>query len=427
MNLQNRTTIGLALLFAVASSCLIHTAGAFEDSPVWPQFRGPNRDGKSPETGLLKAWPKGGPKHLWTANGCGIGYSSVSLGHGLIYTMGIHGQDMSVLAFDLNGKRKWIKRIGQANDPAFCRQEYWQYRGSRSTPTIDGERLYVESPVGDLACLNALTGDTVWAMNMAPKFGARNTRWGLAESPLIDGDRVIVSPGGPAAGIVALNKNTGETVWVCKQTTGVPGYASPILVEYQGLRQIVTMMQRSAVGLNADTGELLWRVERINRWEVNATNAIFHDGHVFICGGYGLGSALLKLQVNGNKATVTEVWSDRTLDDHHGGVVLVDGYVYGSNMRGEWICQEFKTGRVMYKERGVGKGSVTYADGMLYCLNEGRGVVGLVEANPEGYQLAGRFAIPGGKGQVWAHPVVCGGRLYIRYRDALHAYDVKAR
>ena len=422
-----RTAFGLAAWLAVAFSPILCAVGVCADAPLWPQFRGPNRDGKSTETGLLKAWPRGGPRHLWTARGCGIGYSSVSIGHGSIYTMGIIGSDMAVVAFDLNGKRKWQKRIGQANDPAFCTKQYWQFKGSRSTPTIYGERLYVESPVGDVACLNALTGETVWSLNMAEKFGARNTRWGLAESPLIDGDRVIVCPGGPKAGIVALNKNTGETVWVCKGTTGVPGYASPILVEYQGLRQIVTMMQRSAVGLNADTGELLWRVERINRWEVNATNAIFLDGHVFICGGYGLGSSLLKLHVSADKATVTEVWRDRTLDNHHGGVVLVDGHVYGSNMRGQWICQEFMTGRVMYKERGIGKGSVTYADGMLYCLNEGRGVVGLVKATPEGYQRAGRFAIPGGKGQVWAHPVVCGGRLYIRYRDALHAYDVKER
>ena len=404
------------------ATCLLSIAHA--DAP-WPQFRGPNADGRSTETGLSKEWPRGGPKLLWTAKGCGIGYSSVSIGNGLIYTMGVIGEGTFVIALDLDGQRKWRKQIGAADDRSFCSGAYRKYKGTRSTPTICGDRLYVETQVGDVACLNAVTGDEIWSLNMVKEFGARNARWGLSESPLVDGDRLIVCPGGANAGIVALNRNTGETVWVCRETTGVPSYASPVLVDHGGLRQIVTSMERSAVGVHADTGKLLWRVERANRWQVNAPNAIFHDGHIFLSSGYGLGSVLLKLHVDGGQASVTEVWQNRRLDNHHGGVVLVDGYLYGSNMKRQWLCLDFKTGEVMYTERGVGKGSVTYADGMLYCLGESGGPIALVKATPEGHQIVSRFKIPGGRGHVWAHPVVCGGRLYIRYVDQLHAYDVK--
>jgi len=206
-----------------------------------------------------------------------------------------------------------------------------------------------------------------------------------------------------------------------------PGYASPILVEYRGLRQIVTMTAKSVIGVHADTGKLLWEYDHVTSWDANIPTPIFHNGYIFISSGYRKGSELLKLQVKGREASVRRVWECKKLDNHHGGVVLADGFFYGAASRKYWVCVDFMTGEVKYRAPGVGKGSVTYADGMLYCLAERRGTMGLVKATPHEYRVISRFNIPGARSQVWAHPVVCGGRLYVRYKDNLHAYDVKAR
>jgi len=331
------------------------------------------------------------------------------------------------VAFDLNGKRKWAKAIGPASHDRYATRQYKKFLGSRSTPTIDGKRLYVESPLGDVACLDALTGNKIWSVHMIEKFGGRNTTWAFSESPLVDGGNVICCPGGVNAGVVALNKNTGDTVWVCKESKDKPGYACPLLVEYGGLRQIITMTAKAVIGVKADTGELLWRHQHETSWDANIPTPIFHDGHVFISSGYKKGSELLRLKVSGKRVSTEKVWECKALDNHHGGVVLVGGYLYGADSKRNWICVDFKTGRVVYRAPGVGKGSVTYADGMLYCLAERRGTVGLVKATSEGHRVVGRFTVPNAKNQVWAHPVICGGRLYIRYKDALHAYDVKAK
>ncbi|MHC4402974.1 MAG: PQQ-binding-like beta-propeller repeat protein [Planctomycetota bacterium] len=387
------------------------------DAPSWPQFHGPKGDNISPETGLLKAWPTEGPPLVWKVTGIGNGYSSVSLSGGLIYAAGNVDSDTVISAVDLDGNVLWQVTNGEA----------WtdDYPGARGTPTVDAGRLYHESPLGQVVCLDAVTGEGIWHVNILGEFNAEVIRWGLAESLLVDGSRVICCPGGDEASVVALDRETGETVWAAKGTGDPAGYASPALAECDGLRIVLAMTGEALVGVNAENGELLFRHEHPTQHDVNATSPICHDGRVFISSGYRSGSELLKIHVDGQQATVEPVWQVKQLDNHHGGVVLLEGYLYGSSAGGKWMCLEWSTGRVMYAEPGVGKGSLTCADGMLYTLSENRRV-GLVEATPTGHTVVSQFELPsGGEGKSWAHPVVCGGRLYLRHGETLFAYDVR--
>ena len=387
----------------------------------WPQFHGPRRDNMSTETGLLKEWPPGGPKLLWRATGLGHGFSNLSIAHGLLYTAGNIGPDTVVTALDLSGKPRWT----QKNGPAYR----GPHRGSRSTPTIDGERLYHKSPLGNLVCLEAKSGRRLWGLSTVEKFGARKIGWAFAESPLVDGDRVVVCPGGPKAGIVALNKHTGETVWVCSETGHKAGYASAILIDYQGLRQIVTLTAQSAVGVHADTGKLLWQLEHRTPFDENIFTPLFHDGHVLISTGHRVGAVLLKLNVKGQACSVDVVWRNHDLDNHHGGIILHDGHLYSySHGKYKWgfTCADLKTGETKYRVRTPTKGALTFADGLIYALDERR-TMRLVRPNPQKLDIVSEFQIPrGGKGPTWAHPVICAGRLYIRHSDFLYVYDIKA-
>jgi outer membrane protein assembly factor BamB len=412
------TTILAATLLLAAG-----TAWA-ADSPEWPRFHGPRGDNISTETGLLAAWPEGGPKLLGTAKGIGEGYAGVAIADGMIYTAGNVEDKTVITALDLNGRQRWQVENGEAwtkSNP-----------GSRGTPTIDGDRLYHENAFGDLICLNAKTGKKIWSTNILEQFQGKNIEWGLAESVLVDGDRLICCPGGPETAVVALDKRTGKVAWKSPSAAGDSiGYASPLLAECKGLRMILTMTLKAVIGVNADTGELLFRFEHPTKYDVNATTPIYHDGHILISSGYGTtGTTLLKLDVDGKKASVTKVWNSRELDNHHGGVILLDGFVYGAAHDfngGRWICLDWKAGEKRYAEKGVGKGSATCAEGMLYTLSENR-AVGLVKATPDGHKLISEFKIPSqGEGPTWAHPVVCGGRLYIRHGDFLYAYKVREK
>ncbi len=391
------------------------------DEPSWPQFHGPNRDNISTETGLLRRWPGGGPKLVWTASGLGHGFATVAIADGRIFTAGDVGDDTVITALDMDGRIQWQAKNGRA----------WtgQQPGSRSTPTIDGDRLYHESPHGDVVCLDAETGKKIWGANILQKFHSENITWALAESLLVDGDRVICRPGGPEVCFVALNKRTGEVVWTSPSTGDLAGYSSTTLGEYQGLRMLFGLCSKALVAVNADTGELLFRFEHVSPWDENITMPIYHDGHVFVST-RSTGSVMLKLHVDGRKASATPVWRSKDLDNQHHGVILLDGYLYGAshvNAAGRWICLEWKTGRPTYMERGVGKGSLTSADGMLYTISERR-TLGLVKATPSGHEVISQFDIPkGGRGPTWAHPVVCGGRLYIRHGDFLYVYDVRMK
>jgi outer membrane protein assembly factor BamB len=411
---QLRQKLPLSLLPVLLASA---SAPAAEDA-FWPQFHGPHRNNISTETGLLKRWPADGPPLLWTARGIGEGYSSVSMADGLIYTAGNIGDNTVVTALDMDGKVQWRYENGRAwTDPK---------PGSRSTPTVDGDRLYHKSPRGDLVCLNARSGTEIWALNILDEFASKNITWALAESLLVDGDRVICSPGGPQTAVVALNKMTGQVVWTSPSTGELAGYASPSLCEYAGTRILSTMTAKACIGLNADTGELLWHVRHLTPYNENIFMPILHDGCVFYSTGHKVGAKKLKIDVADGEVAVKTLWQSRELDNHHGDVILLDGYLYGSGHRRGWICLDWETGETMYNEPGVGKGSLTCGDGMLYTLGE-RGRMGLVKATPQRHEVISQFGLPpAGKGPSWAHPVVCGGRLYIRHDDFLYAYDVRA-
>ena len=390
-----------------------------EQEPSWPQFHGPDRDNVSSETGLLKQWPAGGPKLLWTADGLGDGYSSASVANGTIFTAGDHGEHTTITAMDMQGKILWQTRNGKAWNGS--------YPGSRGTPTVELGRVYHESPHGDVTCLDAKTGKQIWTVNILKQFGAKNIRWALSESLLIDGERVVCCPGGPNASVVALNKKTGEIVWKCPSTGDLAGYASPILAECQGMRIIITLTSRAMIGVNADTGQLLWRVKHVSYADENVLMPIYHDGHVSIST-LKAGSVKWQIAIQNGKASVKEVWRSKAMDNHHGGVVLIDGYLYGSSCmynKSQWICMDWATGEKQYAVKGVGTGALTCAGGLLYTLSRG-GRMGIVRPTPTGHKVISSFKIPaGGKGPSWAHPVVCGGRLYIRHAGFLYVYDVQ--
>jgi outer membrane protein assembly factor BamB len=300
------------------------------------------------------------------------------------------------------------------------------YDGARSTPTYDDGRVYHLGESGRLAAFDARTGREIWAADLFRQYDAKAPKYGLAESVLIDGDRVIASPGGTRGHMVCLEKATGKLVWANTRIRGTVGYCSPVPARFGGFRQILMMSSTELFGVNADTGKLLWSVRHGNRRENSATDPVFHNGHVFASTGYGKGSLLVRLRRVAEGIEAETVWSSRLMDNHHGGVVRVGGYLYGAGHEAAgWFCLDFMTGKPAWKAGG--KGSLTYADGMLYCLDE-KGTMSLVRATPDRFQVVSSFRLPsGGAGLYWAHPVVCGGRLYVRHGEKLFAYDIRKR
>ena len=408
-------------IFIILIGALVVTSVACgaDSNPYWPQFHGPNRDNHSTETGLLKKWPDGGPALLWTAIGLGHGYSTVSIADGMIYTAGSIEKDTVITAMNMDGKIQWQVN----NGPGWTGDR----PGTRSTPTVDGNRLYHQSPIGNLVCLDAKTGKKIWGFNILDKFKSKTNTWALAESLLVDGNHLICCPGGPQTSIVALDKNIGSVIWTTPSVKDLAGYSSPTLVEYQGLRIIIALTAKSIIGVNVDTGELLWHVKHESHADENVMTPIFHEGQVFISS-LKAGSVKWKVNIKEGKASLEELWRTQELDCHHGGVLLLDGNLHGnSTFRNSklWVCLDWQTGEKKYMDKGVGKGSLTYADGMLYTLSEDS-VMGLMRPGADGYELVSSFDIPkGGKGNSWAHPVVCAGRLYIRHGDFLYAYKIR--
>ena len=383
----------------------------------WPQFHGPNRDNKSPDKGLLKAWPEGGPLRIWEASGIGEGYSTVAIVGKRIYTTGAIDGDCVITALDMDGKKVWTRKNGKA----------WKksHPGTRSTPTITDRLLYHLSGIGNLICLKADSSEVVWTVNILEKFGGRNIMWGLAESPLVIGDKVICTPGGENVSMVALDSKTGKVVWQCTGAGDKPGYASPILIEYQGLKQIVTPMSESIVGVRASDGKLLWRYPHKVYTDQNITTPLFYDGFLIISG-----------CVSGDECSVEEHWHNGTLDNKQGGIVLLDGRLYGyapsQNRSKPWVCIDFKSGDTIFQDSPVKSsykyknGCLTYADGMFYLFSD-NGNMALAKPMDTGFKVTGRLRIKeAGKRPTWAHPVVFGGRLYIRYGDKLGVYNVSA-
>jgi outer membrane protein assembly factor BamB len=379
----------------------------------WPQWRGVGRDGISPETGLLKSWPAEGPKLVWKTTGLGEGFSAFSVLKGRLYTQGQRGDQEYVMAYDVsNGKKIWEVAAGA---PFRERRGH----GPRGTPTTDGNRLFALSADGTLMCLDIADGKKIWGYNMVEKFKGDVPHWGISESPLVDGNKLIVTPGGSDGGVVALNKATGEPIW--RSQKDAAAYSSPIIVNYGKVRQYVVFTANAALGLNASTGELLWRYEKVVNRTANIATPIYHDGHIFVSSDYGTGCALLRLDPATGKAS--EVYFNQDMKNHYSSSVLVGKHLYGFSSQ-ILTAMDLMTGQVAWRDRSVGKGSVTYADGKLYVYSE-QGKVALVEATPEAYKQISTFSIPPGSFNTWTPPVIANGRMYLREQDNLYSFDIK--
>jgi outer membrane protein assembly factor BamB len=341
----------------------------------------------------------------------------VSIAGGRLFVQGLRNGQSMVHSIDIaTGRYVWSKTLGRGADNN-------QGPGPRGTPTIDGDRLYALSETGDLYCLRTADATVVWQKNILRTFGGRNIDWLISESPLVDGNRLIVSPGGRDAGMVALDKMTGNTIWTSKGLSDEAGYSSAVIVEFDGIRAYTTFTASAAVGVRASDGQLLWRHGSPANRTANITTPVVSGRQVFYTSAYNTGGALLTLSAAGGTVRAEETYFTRDMQNHHGGVVLVNGTMYGFN-NAILAAIDFASGRTLWRHRSVGKGTVTYADGRLYILGENN-IVGLAEVSPAGYREVGRFEIPDQRWPSWAHLVVAGQRLYVRNQDTLVAYDVK--
>ena len=411
----------LVLAFITGQFC--GTAAA-QEKREWPCFHGVNRTIKSAETGLLKEWPEQGPELLWTATGLGKGYSSVSIAGGLIFTAGMTDKQTYVLAYDLKGRQVWKMPNGKAWETTMSHAR--SYNGSRSTPTYDDGIVYHLGETGRLAAFDYKTGKELWFLDLREAFDAEIPKYGYCESVLVDGDRLYCCPAGEKGFMACLDKRDGSIIWTSGDIPGTVGFSSPILSDTGGNRQLINMTSTSVYGVDPKTGKLIWSSEYKNQRSNNATDTIFYDGHVFVSSGYGKGSALIKLKTSGARVSPETVWQTDLMDNHHGGVILHDGYLYGAGHESRgWFCLDLMTGKEVWKARG--KGSLVYADNMFYFLEE-KGTMKLVRATHEKYDEISSFDVPeGGEGMHWAHPVVCGGRLYVRHDDKLFVYDIGSK
>ena len=394
--------------------CILSTA-SLSQGDEWPCWRGPNRDGKSADTGLLKEWPEGGPALLWRARDIGQGFSTVAVSGGFIYTTGDMDRELRLFAFDMNGVPKWKVAV----DMPWAKD----HPGSRSTPTVDGDRVYVLSGHGVLVSFNAKTGERNWSKDLK-RYGGRSGGWGYAESVLIYENLAIAKPGGRSC-VVAMDKMTGETVWQSKGFTAGPEYSSCVPFTYEGIPLMATGTNAGIVCLSLKTGQVLWSNDWSAKNTANCPDPVYSDGYVFWANGYRKGGICLKLTALGDQVSAEKAWTTENMDCHHGGYIVHDGYIYG-NHGGGWSCLDLKTGERKWNERAVGKGSVCFADGMLYLFSEQGGKAALATCSPDGLTIKGNVTVEG-TGTSWAHPVVVGGRLYLRYADNLYCFDVKAK
>jgi outer membrane protein assembly factor BamB len=402
-------------IFLILLICLVSLSTASENFSQW---RGPERDGKYPDKGLLKQWPDQGPELLWTANELGEGFSSPAVTSDGVYITGMIDGTGYLFAFDTNGKKGWRTDYGPE----------WEdgHDGTRTTPTVIDDKIYIMSGVASAFCINASNGDIIWKVDLAEKFGARQLKWGMTESLIVDGDRVFCTPGGREAMIVVLNRFSGKTLQVIKGNGEKSAYCSPVIVQHGDKRLLLTMTGESVVGIDAETGAYLWRQEHRTRYDINPNTPMYIDGYVYAVSGYGTGGQLLKLSDDGT--SVKQIWSDKSLDSQMGAAVIIGDYIYGSGHKNKgWHSVEWKTGKVQFTSKELGgKGNVIYADGLLYCYSES-GDVGLVRPNPKKFDIISSFEIEEGSGSHWAHPVILNGRFYVRHGDVLMVYDVKSK
>ena len=425
---KNLSIMKSAYLIILSLFTSIHLA----DGQKISEWRPEHRTGVSAEVGLLKSWPEAGPELIWANTDLPTGHSSMSFGNDLIYLTGFKGQNDVLVALDNSGKIKWQTPYGRCwtgSNPE-----------SRCTPTVDGNRVYVSSGFGDIACVDGISGKIQWTLKASEIYKGTYGEWGIAESLLVDGQKLYFSPGGPETMTIALNKTTGKLIWKSVSINDKPAYVSPILIDYAGKKMIINVSINNIYAVDASTGGIIWKIkhnktvdvtEYTTRWPgldfIKCVTPVFYDGKIYVTGGYNTGGALLGMTNNGNNVNV--VWTDKTLDVHHGGVVLLNGYIYGSNWTsnddGNWCCMEWKTGKKMYEEHWKCKGSIISAEGLLYIYDERSGYVGLVKPNPEKFDLISSFKISKGSGPYWAHPVIHNKTLFVRHGNSLMAFNIR--
>ncbi len=410
------TTTSRAMRLAFTSALVLSLTTIVSNRTLddWPQWRGPNRDGISPETGLLKDWPQGGPPLAWKAAGAGEGYSSFAVTQGRVYTLGARGDTEYVLAYDAaTGKRLWETAHGRrfSNDRG---------DGPRATPTIDGDRLYAFGASGDLSALDPATGKVAWTVNVLQRYRGSNITWGLSESPLVLSDRILVNAGGT---IVAVKKTDGSAIW--SSGGDEAGYSSAVVQKTGSINQAIFFTSRRVIGVDVNSGRELWNYAKVANNTANIATPIVRGNRVFVSSAYGTGGALLELAPSGSNVSVREVYFTPRMMNHHATSILVGDYLYGFD-NAILTALKFDTGEVAWRDRSVGKGSLAFADDRLYLYSE-NGVVGLAEASPTGYREHGRFELRTGRLPTWSHPVVSGGKLFLRDQDTIYAYDVRAK
>ncbi|HYF37121.1 MAG TPA: PQQ-binding-like beta-propeller repeat protein [Prosthecobacter sp.] len=408
----------LHLAFLLSTALSLHAAD-------WLTFRGgPERTDISGETGLLKEWPAGGPKIVWLNKDAGLGYSGFAVVEGTVYTMGARDAVEYLIALDAaTGKEKWAAEVG-----ALLKNDWGN--GPRGSPTVVGGKVYAMGGKGDLTCVNAADGKEVWRASMTALGGSVPT-WGYCESPLVDGELVVCTPGGGKGTMAAFDRNTGKQVWQSAEWTDNAHYSSIVAATHNGARQLIQLTKDNFAGVDSKNGKILWKVAYPGKTAVIPT-PIFHDGQVFVAAGYGVGCKSVRIGPNNE---IEELYANTNMVNHHGGVILVDGHVYGYSDTGKaWTCLNLKTGEVVWAEKkALGKGAIHCADGKFYLLEESSGTVVLIDASPSGWKESGRFKLDpqteqrSPKGKIWTHPVVSGGKLYLRDQELVFCYDVSAK
>lgn len=387
----------------------------------WPQWRGPARDGHSSDTELLASWPDGGPKQLWIYRDAGKGYAGPAIVAGTLYTMGTQDNQSTLIALDAkSGKGKWTTKIGDILGNGWG-------DGPRGTPSVDGERVYAMNGGGDLVCAKTSDGSIIWRKSMK-ELGGNVPNWGYTESVLVDGEKVLATPGGDKGTMVALNKMTGEIVWQSQDLQENAHYSSIVPATIQGQWQYVQRTEKSIFGIHAETGAVLWKTDFPGRTAVIPT-PIVYGNRVYVTAGYGTGCKAIEIMAN---MEVKELYSNRLMKNHHGGAIRVGAHVYGYSDGVGWLCQDLETGEEVWSDKeSLGKGALGLADGKLICLDEGSGKVMLIDASPEGFKPRGSFTldpqseIRASRGKIWTHPVVVDGKLYLRDQDLIYCYQVK--
>jgi outer membrane protein assembly factor BamB len=429
----------LSVAMLVLSSQSVHAAD-------WPHYRGPQRNDVSTETGLLKAWPMGGPALLWTYQDAGIGYSGPSIVEDRLFTIGSRGEDEFLIALNLKTvtdatvAEAWVTKVGPLFD---WKGNQWS-AGPSSTPTVDDQFVYALGGMGDLICARVSDGQEVWRKNLPRDLeaqvnpiggGPKNLGWGFTWSPLVDGEKLICVPGGPKGTVAALDKKTGDVLWRSVEVKDQAAYTSPMVADIEGVRQYVVLTNQGLIGIEAKSGRVLWNHRRKPAYGTEVVNSpIIHESFVYATVGAGQGCDLLRIHRDGDAFRAESVYSNKNMTNHHGNVALIGDNVFGFSEGKGWICQALATGEIVWADKSkLRAGSMTSADGRIYCYTEDNGTVALIEASTTGWIESGRFVIPKSatsrkpSGRIWTPPVVSGGRLFLRDQELIFCYDVKAK